>query len=208
MKIIFTVLFILITMAAILLSGCSGAAAATVSTSSGLSTATKLAVSTLKLEGTSQAVTAAQAAQLLTLWEGYQSLSKSDTSSQVELDALVKQIQGIMTADQHQAIEAMDLTDQSVSEVVQSMGTSANASAPVSTPGSSTLNQGSPGGGPGGMPGGGDGDSVMSAINGGTTTQSTPAVTQSASSAGTTQVNSMLLNALVQMLKTRSQTTG
>ena len=175
MKIKFTVLFTLITMATILLAGCSGAAAATVSASSGLSTATKLAVGTLKLEGTSQAVTAAQAAQLLTLWEGYQSLSKSDTSSQVELDALVKQIQGVMTADQLQAIEAMDLTDQSVSEVMQSMGSSANSSAPVSTPGSSTLSQAAPGGGPGGMPGGG-GDSVMSAINGGMTTQSTPAV--------------------------------
>jgi hypothetical protein len=207
MKNKYSILFSLITLAAILLTGCNSAAAATVTASSGLSTATRLAMGTLKLECTSQAVTANQAAQLLTLWEGYQSLSKSDTSSQVELDALVEQIQGIMTADQLQAIEAMNLTDQSVSELMQSTGSSANASAPVSTPGSSTLSQGSPGGGPGGMPGGGGGDSVMSAINGGTTTQSTHAVTQSASSAGTTQVNSMLLNALVQMLNARSQTT-
>jgi hypothetical protein len=205
MKTIFTVLFTLITMIAILLAGCSGAAAAKVSSNSGLSNVIQLAVGTLKLEGTGQAVTASQAAQLLTLWEGYQSISKSDTSSQEELDALVKQIQGVMSSEQIQAINAMNLTDQTVSDAMQSMGSSTDASAPVSTPGSSTI-QAAPGGGPGGMPGGG-GDSVMSAISGGTTTQSTPAATQSPNNADTTQVNSTLLNALIQMLKTRSQTT-
>ena len=103
-------------MVAILLAGCSGAAAATASGSSGLSTATRLAVGTLKLEGTCKAVTVNQAVQLLTLWEGYQSITKSDTSSQLELDALVTQIQAALTADQLQTIEAMDLTEQSVSE--------------------------------------------------------------------------------------------
>jgi hypothetical protein len=208
MKTKFTVLFTVITMIAILLAACSGADAATASGSSGLSTATKLVVGTLNLEGTGNAVTTAQATQLLTLWEGYQSLNKSDTSSQLELDALVKQIQGIMTANQLQAIEAMNLTEQSVSEETQSISGSAIANAPVSTPGSTTLNQAAPGGGPGGMPGGGGGDSVMSAINGGTTLQGTPASTQAAGNTGATQVNSMVLNALIQMLLTRSQTTG
>ncbi len=207
MNIKYTVLTTLIVIAAILMAGCSGAIAATASGNSGLSTATQLAVGTLKLEGTTQAVSSTQAVQLLTLWEGYQSLSKSDTSSQVELEALVKQIQGIMTADQLQAIETMDLTDQSVSEVMQSMGGSAYASAPVSTPGSTSISQAAPGGGPGGMPGGA-GDSVMSAINGGMTTQTTPMATQPSSSATTTQVSSMLLNALIQMLNVRSQTIG
>ena len=195
-------------MAAIIMAGCSGAIAATASSNSGLSTATQLAVGTLKLEGTTQAVSSAQAAQLLTLWEGYESLSMSDTSSQVELEALVKQIQGIMTADQLQAIETMNLTDQSVSELMQSMGGSANASTPASTPGSTSISQAAPGGGPGGMPGGAAGDSVMSAINGGMTTQSTPASTQANSDAGSTQVSSMVLNALIQMLNSRSQTIG
>jgi hypothetical protein len=206
MKIIFTVLITLITMAAILLAGCSSASAATASASNDLSTATKLAAGTLKLEGTAQAVTSVQATQLLTLWEGYQSLNSSDTASQVELDALVKQIQAVMTSDQLKAIEAMNLTDRTVSEVMQSSGSSTNASALISTPSSSANNQAAPGGGLSGMPGGAGGDSVISAINGGMTTQSTPAATQSPSSAGATQVNSMLLNTLIQMLKTRSQT--
>ena len=54
--------------------------------------AKRQALGTLKLEGTDQVVTASQAGQLLTLWQAYQSLSNSDTSSQVELEALVKQI--------------------------------------------------------------------------------------------------------------------
>ena len=89
MKNKFGILLSLITMAAILLAGCSDAAAATVPTSTGLSTASMLALGTLKLEGTSQVVTATQASQLLTLWEGYQSISQSDTCSQVELDEFV-----------------------------------------------------------------------------------------------------------------------
>ena len=94
MKTKFTIPVSLLTIFTLLLAGCSSVSAATVSVSNSLSGATKLALGTLKLEGTSQAVTAAQASELLTLWQGYKSLDNSDTSSQVELDALVKQIQG------------------------------------------------------------------------------------------------------------------
>lgn len=208
MKIKITFLFALITLVVILLAGCDGVVAATASGSSGLSIATKLAVGTLKLEDTSNAVSTTQAVQLLTLWEGYQSLSKSDTSSQLELEALVKQIQGMMTANQLQAIEVMNLTEQSVSEEMQSMIGSVNASAPASTPGSSSINQPAPGNGPGGMPVGAGGDSVMSAINGGTSIQSTPASTQAISNERATQVSSMVLNTLIQLLNTRAQSTG
>jgi hypothetical protein len=207
MNVKFNIFFTMITMAALLLAGCSGAAAATASTHNGLSTATQLAVGTLRLKGTGQAVTSSQARQLLTLWEGYQSVSGADTTSQVELNALIKQIQAEMTSEQLQAIEAMDLSEQSVSEEMQMLGTSADTHSLSSTPTSSNLSQAAPGGGPGGMPGGG-GDSVMSAINGNTTTQSTPASTQTAVNEGTAQVSSMLVNALIQMLKTISQTTG
>jgi hypothetical protein len=204
MKRKFTSLQSLLTIAAVFLAVCSGTASATASTSSGLSTANRLAVGTLKLEDTSQPVTTTQAGQLLTLWEGYQSLSQSDTSSQVELDALLTQIQAVMSSEQLQAIETMGLTDQSISDVLLSIGNSTIASAPVTTPGSTSLSQVNPGAGPGGMPGGA-GDSVMNAIIDGGTKQSTPAATQSSSNAGTTQVSSMLLRALVKMLETRSK---
>ena len=49
-------------------------------------------------------------------------MSISDTTSQVELDALVEQIQDLMTPDQIKAIEALDLTNQSMLEVLQTIG--------------------------------------------------------------------------------------
>ncbi len=135
-------------------------------------------------------------------------ISKSDTSSEVELDALIKQIKGIMATDQLQAIETMDLTHQSVSEMVQSQGISARTSVFISTPGGSKISLAGPGGGPDGMPGGGDGDSVMSAIEGGMTTEIMPAATQLPSTTVTIQGDSMVLNTLIQMLKTKSLTNG
>jgi hypothetical protein len=190
-----------------LMVGCSGEAVANVSTSNGLSKATKLTLGTLKLEGSANAVSIPQATELLTLWEAYQSLSNSDTTSQVELDALVEQIHAVMTAEQIKAIEAMALTDQSVSEVMQSMGDSTSVNAPVRTPNTSELSQGAPMGGPPGMPGGG-GDSVMSEINSGMVTQSTPAASQPTLSTQTNQVDGMLLNVLIRLLETRSQEAG
>lgn len=203
LNIINTLVFIV----ALLLEGCNSNSTATVSTSKGLSITTRLVLGTLKLDSTDQAVTASQATELLTLWQGYQSLMNSDTASSVELDALVEQIQTTMTADQIKAIDALDLTDQSVSKETQSLGDSASTNAPASTPNAAVLGQAAPMGGPGEMPGNG-GDSVMSAIGGGIAAQSTPAATQSISNSSATQVNPMLLQALIQMLQVRSQMTG
>jgi hypothetical protein len=202
-------LFVIVSIAAILLSACNGGAAAIVSANSGLSAATRLAVGTLKLEGTDNAVNADEAGELLTLWEAYQSLSSSDTTSQVELEALVKQIEGTMTSEQVSAIDDMELTDQSVSEAVQTLAGSIDISIPASTPDTSAMSQAAPqGGSPGGMPGGAGGDGVMNEINSGMSAQSTPAVTEATSNTANTQVNQMLLNALIQLLKTRSQVNG
>ena len=212
-------LIILLSFAAALLAGCSGTTT-TVSAASGLSTANKLALGTLKLEGTSQAVTVSQATQLLTLWQGYQSLNNSDTSSQVELDALVKQIDGTMTTDQIKTINAMDLTDQSVTEALTTLGGGITSTVLSSTPSASALSQAGssagmpssgsgaiPSGGPGGMAPGGDA-SGMGDILAGSSTQSTPSATQSAAQTGAVQVNPMLLRALIQLLQTSSQASG
>jgi hypothetical protein len=205
MKSKLTIQIVLITIAAILLASCSGTAT-TVSASDGLTTAARLALGTLKVEDTSQALSTAQASELLTLWEAFRSLSNSDTSSQVELDALVKQIEAAMTSEQIKAIEAMDLTDQSVSETLSSLsGMEDGSIAPASTPSASALNQAGPSGGPGGVPSGRDG---MSDILGGMTSQNTAGVTQSPTVETAQQVNPMLLNALIQLLETKSQITG
>lgn len=213
----FSNLITLFVITAILLSGCGSAAAATVSESNGLTTATKLALGTLKLEGTTQVVTSSQAAELLTLWQAYQSLGGSDTSSQVELDALVKQIEGTMTADQLNAIEAMNLNERSISEVLQTMQAASSSNTPSSTPNASTLSQSAPAGGQGAMPANGGslggtppdgGGGSMGDITSGITTESTPAATQASASTQSTQVDGRLLNVLIQLLETRSQSKG
>ena len=52
----------------------------------GLAAAAELALGTFKLEGTEQAVTAEQSANLLPLWQVYQSLTASDTAAQAEIE--------------------------------------------------------------------------------------------------------------------------
>jgi hypothetical protein len=141
------------------------------------------------------------------LWQGYESLSTSDTTSEVERDALINQIEGAMTAEQIQAIDAMDLTNQSVSEVIQSMGANPTEMTSTSNTNGSALSQAAPAGGPGGMPGD-TGDSVINEIGNGIAVQSTPNMDQSAENTQTSQLDVRLLAALIQMLETKSQANG
>ena len=63
MKTKFTIQCTLVSIVAILLIGCSSEAAGTVSESNDLSTAVRLALGVLKLEGTDQAVTKEEATE-------------------------------------------------------------------------------------------------------------------------------------------------
>jgi len=76
----------------------------------------------LKLEGTGLAVDSAQAATLLPLWQAYRSLLNSDTTAPVELEALQTQIGEALTAEQQDAIAAMDLSPQDMFAVAQELG--------------------------------------------------------------------------------------
>jgi hypothetical protein len=124
-----------------------------------LSLQTTLLIGTFKLEETPQVVTPEQAAQLLTLWKAVRSLAESDTTSDVEMEALTRQIEAAMTAEQLQAIEAMGLTQEDVTDLMQELGpgqvfTSDGPAGGVLTEG------GPPDGGPfnqGGAPGGSSG---------------------------------------------------
>ena len=82
----------------------------------------QILIGTFKLEGTSQAVTAQQAAQLIPLWQVYKDLSSSDTAAQEEIDGLVQQIQDTMTPEQMQAITDMNITRQDLFTVMQDQG--------------------------------------------------------------------------------------
>ena len=85
-----------------------------------LSAAAQLALGTLQLEDTEQAVDETQAATLLPLWQAYQTLSQSDTTAAVELEALAGQIQRAMTAEQVQAIADMGLTADTLTALQES----------------------------------------------------------------------------------------
>jgi len=100
------------------LAGCQGASeAAATGEAAGATTAAAtagrpggdvmaLAVGTLALDGTDNAITAAQAAELLPLWKAYRALLASDATAPQELAALVEQIRQGMAAEQQATLEA------------------------------------------------------------------------------------------------------
>ncbi len=118
----------------------------------------QLALGTIKLEESAQAVDEAQAAELLPLWQAYQSLTESNITADAEIDALLNQIQGGMTTEQLQAIAAFALTNEDIAAMLESGalvggmrgGRNSGEDGPA----------GGFGGGPGGGPGGGRPDSL------------------------------------------------
>jgi hypothetical protein len=112
---------------------------------------TQLVLGTLKLEGTPQAVDSATAAKLVPLYTLLQQMTTSGTSAQAEIDAVLEQIQGTMTAEQIHAIAAMKLTPKELTDYFGTAGA-------FSRTGTRTPGAGFGGGGGGGFPGGGGGD--------------------------------------------------
>lgn len=85
----------------------------------GLSGIERLALGTLNLEGTAQAVTPAQATELLPLWT---LLQGSSLGNDGERQAVLKQIENKMTAEQQGAINAMSLTIDDLRAWMQEQG--------------------------------------------------------------------------------------
>jgi hypothetical protein len=87
-----------------------------------LSLPIQLSLGTLSLEETPQAVAAEQAQELLPLWQMLRTLQQSDTAAQVEIEAVLNQIQKAMTPEQLTAIEEMNLTLVSMRTMAQELG--------------------------------------------------------------------------------------
>ena len=85
----------------------------------GLDNVNRLALGTLELEESDDAVTAAQATELLPLWKIIQG---GTLKSAAETEAVVKQIESKMTASQLAAIEAMELTMENMQTWMQEQG--------------------------------------------------------------------------------------
>jgi hypothetical protein len=115
----------------------------------------QLILGTLKLEGTPQAVDTATAAKLIPLYTLLQQMTTSGTSAQVEIDAVLDQIQGTMTADQIHAIAAMKLTQTDMVNYFSSAGGFQRSG--TRTPNARSNGGGGFPGGGGGFPGGGEG---------------------------------------------------
>lgn len=84
-----------------------------------LSASSQLSLGSLLLEETENAITPAQAAVLLPLWQAVQS---GALQSNTEVNAVLKQIEGKMTPDQLAAIVAMQLTAQDIQTWAQEQG--------------------------------------------------------------------------------------
>jgi hypothetical protein len=179
-----------------------------------LPTATQLAVGTLKLDGTEQAVTANQANELLVMWQVYQDLSSSDTAAQEEIDGLVEQIQETMTTDQTNAIKAMNLTQQDVFALMQEQSgdftqarQSSSSSNSMQSGGGFAPPDGGMAGGPpdgGSLPGGAPPDGGiggMGSAGSSTSTGQTQATGTGAGAGGSAGVPTPLVSALIQYLQ-------
>jgi hypothetical protein len=209
-------LLITLLLLSLLFTACSGAVSTSVtegatsqtqnpSGDNSLPLPTRLAIGTLRLEDTNLAVTAEQAVELLTLWKAYRAVSTGETVATAELEAVIRQIQDTMTPEQIQAIEAMNLTRQEMVEVLQSLGieTGARPEAQGTPSAGQSFPGGEPPGGGGFMPGEGFGGPGMSAP--GTLTPSLQATLQARFNSQATRVSSVLLDALIKLLESKSQ---
>ena len=148
-------LFGAVVLIAVVLSACNGAAgpdAATVEPESGLATLedalpvdyedalssrNQLALGTLRLEGTEDAVTAEQAETLAFLWQTLQALLDDSTTAREETSAVQAQILAALTAEQVDAIRALALTNADLTAFYAEQGVALPTPQPGVTPQSS-----------------------------------------------------------------------
>jgi hypothetical protein len=189
-----------------------GSATQNGTTAGSLPATTQIAIGTLKLDNTDNAITADQAAKLLPLWETMRVLETSDTAAKQEVDALGTQIQETMTDKQMQAITTMNLTRQDMFAVLQTQGVGFGNGQQNNSQqsGNSSNNRGfTPGGfGPGGPPDGGGFQAGRQGFGGGqgqNRSASQIATAQAARQAGGgNRIPTPLINALIEFLKKKA----
>lgn len=82
----------------------------------------QLALGTLKLEGTAQAVTPEQAQALLPLWQAMVALTGNTMTVPEEMDAVENQLLAGMTPEQLKAIDDLQITNTTVNEFYAEKG--------------------------------------------------------------------------------------
>jgi len=182
-----------------------------------LPVATQLALGTLKLDGTEQAVTSEQANELLVMWQVYQELTSSYTAAQEEIDDLVDQIGETMTAEQKESISAMNLNQQDIFAIMQEQGVgmvqvrqnNGNGSSTQSGGGFVPPDGGMAGGPPdAGMASGAPPDGGMTGLDDaepGVSTGQSQAPAAGPGLGGSAGVPTVLVEALIQLLEQRAR---
>lgn len=172
----------------------------------------KLAVGLLNLEGSPLAITAAQAQELLPLWKAVKSLSTDSNTTAGEMAALFVQIEGVLTTNQLQAIEKLDLSASELTALEQKYAVQSAVSSSTSTsPTQSSQTQGGAGG-----PGGdiqGVSDPNLGGILGGAPVTAQSSASNSSSTSASSQVSQANLNLLladpvISLLKARLGSLG
>lgn len=168
--------------------------AATPTTATALEPGIKLAVGTVSLEGTGQAVDAKSAAALLPLWELLQDLDTSGTAAPQEITAVIDEIRLNMTSAQIQAIDAMKI-DAGQQGIPAASKASSASSSTSSSQASAVANDPALGGDMSGAPM--DGGGPMP----GSSSQSTT----SGSKASSTTPSPAAIRQVIQLLKSKVQ---
>jgi hypothetical protein len=169
----------------------------------------KLAVGILELEGSDLAITPAQAKELLPLWKAVKSLSKDSHTTSGEIAALYVQIEGVLTANQIQAIENLDLSTSNLTALVQKYEAQTVVSSSASSTTTSQTAQSGQAGGPGGPGGDIQGlamqDPGLGGIVGGASaaTQSSTSNSSSTSTAIQATLNLTLADPVISLLNAR-----
>ena len=169
-----------------------------------------LGAALLTLEGTDNALTAEQAGILLPYWQAYKTISAGDSTSQSELQALLRQTREALTSAQLAAIDQNDLSQDTLSALMQQYGVRSGRPAAASASDSTGQSTGAaPAGGPemGGMPAGdpgmgGDMGGAMIAQPASTQTESTSSAQPAVSSV---DLNALFADAVIQVLTQRYQ---
>ena len=178
----------------------------------------KLALGTIKLEGTSQAVDPEMAANLLPLWQLLFQLNTSSSTAPQEVTAVVDQIQTTMTPAQIKTINGMQFTQADIFTAFQQQGQANGTRGTNSTGNTGSFNstggnRGNRGGGQGfvfigGGPGGGEFPGGGFSNNGGsgssTNSQANSAQTAAqAAQARDNAISDLVINQVIRLLETK-----
>jgi hypothetical protein len=161
-----------------------------------ISPAQQLILGTMNLQD-NLAVTPDEAAQLVPLWEAYQTLATSNTAAPQELQATLVQVEQAMTPDQVQAIVNMKLTRQDMGAILQQQGITFGARG-TGTPRAFGGGGGGFGGGPGGGGFGGSG------FGGGGATPNPQAIATFRARAASGAANAGLVRVLIRFLQSKN----